>query len=74
MDSPPLHLMREMDPVAETACISVTRWTVDNVRRIFVYWLLIHRSQVLFPVVSDFLRSGSGMGSTQPRKDNSGAT
>jgi hypothetical protein len=34
------------------------------------FWLQIQRSRVLFPALSDFLRSGgSGTGSTQPRED-----
>jgi hypothetical protein len=38
-------------------------------------WLQILRSQVRFPALQDFLRSsGSGTGSTQPRKDNWGVT
>jgi hypothetical protein len=36
-----------------------------------ISWLQIHRSQVRFPVLPDFLRSsGSGTGSTQPSIDN----
>jgi hypothetical protein len=31
-------------------------------------WLQIHRSQVRFPALLDFLRSSSGTGSTQPRE------
>jgi hypothetical protein len=39
------------------------------------FWLQIHKSRVRFPALPDFLRSrGSGMGSTQPREDNWGAT
>jgi hypothetical protein len=39
------------------------------------FWLQIQRSRVRFPALPDFLRSsGSGMGSTQPREDNWGAT
>jgi hypothetical protein len=39
------------------------------------FWLQIQRSRVRFPELPDFLRSsGSGMGSTQPREDNWGAT
>jgi hypothetical protein len=38
-------------------------------------WLQIQRSRVRFPALPDFLRSiGSGTGSTQPHKDNWGAT
>jgi hypothetical protein len=38
-------------------------------------WLQIQRSRVRFPSLPDFLNSsGSGMGSTQPREDNWGAT
>jgi hypothetical protein len=38
-------------------------------------WLRIHRSRVRFPALPDFLTSsGSGMGSTQPRKDKWAAT
>jgi hypothetical protein len=38
-------------------------------------WLQIQRSRVRFPALPDFLRSSeSGMGSTQPREDNWGAT
>ena len=39
------------------------------------FWLQIQRSQVRFPALPDFLSSsGSGMGSTQPREVNWGAT
>jgi hypothetical protein len=39
------------------------------------FWLQIQRSRIRFPALPDFLRSsGSGMGSTQPREDNCGAT
>jgi hypothetical protein len=35
------------------------------------FWLLIQRSRVRFPTLSDFLRNrGSGTGYTQPREDN----
>jgi hypothetical protein len=38
-------------------------------------WLQIQRFRVLFPALPDFLRSsGSGLGPTQPREDNWGAT
>jgi hypothetical protein len=38
-------------------------------------WLQIQRSRFRFLALPDFLRSsGSGTGSTQPRKDNRGAT
>jgi hypothetical protein len=37
-------------------------------------WLYIQRFRVRFPVLLDFLSSGSGTGSTQPREDNWGAT
>jgi hypothetical protein len=33
-------------------------------------WLEIERSRVRFPTLPDFLYSGSGTGSTQPREDN----
>jgi hypothetical protein len=39
------------------------------------FWLQIQRSWFRFPALPDFLASsGSGMGSTQPREDNWGAT
>jgi hypothetical protein len=39
------------------------------------FWLQIQRSWVRFPELPNFLRSsGSGMGPTQPREDNWGAT
>jgi hypothetical protein len=34
------------------------------------FWLQIQRSLVRFPALPDFLSSGSGMGSTQPREYN----
>jgi hypothetical protein len=38
------------------------------------FWLQIQRTRVRFPALPDFLRSsGSGAGSTQPRKNNWGA-
>jgi hypothetical protein len=37
-------------------------------------WRQIRRSRVRFPALPDFLSSGSGTGSTQPREDNWGAT
>jgi hypothetical protein len=37
-------------------------------------WLQIQRSRVRFPALPDFLSSGSGTGSTQPREENWGAT
>jgi hypothetical protein len=37
-------------------------------------WLQIQRSRVPFPALPDFLSSGSGTGSTQPREYNWGAT
>jgi hypothetical protein len=36
-------------------------------------WLQIQRSRFRFPALPDFLNSGSGTGSTQPREDNWGA-
>ena len=53
-----------------TSCIRPPLWSSDQ-----SFWLQIQRSRVRSPALPDFLSSsGSGTGSTQPRKVNWGAT
>jgi hypothetical protein len=54
----------------EKLCIRPPLWSSGQ-----SFWLQIQRFRVRFLALPDYLRSrGSGMGSTQPREDNWGAT